>query len=306
VTTVPASSDSRGAPGAPPPFVLDAFGPRANGLARHPALAWREYLRRLTDPRLTAPVVAVAAVVCDRVGLDGLSVGRIAEDTRYSVRAVKDALTVLVALGLVARDRPSSGSRYSYALAWPGAPLPVRTIPAPGAGDGAVAPLPGAGGAPVPVQEVHRVGRLPVQEVHPTEQYRCEQPEHYPPTPPNGHQPALLPAVAPAAPSPPPPSFDDFWTAYPRRVGKPKARSAWARATRRAPAAAILAGARRYHDDPNREDEFTAHPTTWLNRDGWADPDLPGRSTNPALQQLAALAHSNGRDARGLPAAGAR
>ncbi|MGH2683024.1 MAG: hypothetical protein ACRDIX_07305 [Actinomycetota bacterium] len=71
--------------------------------------------------------------------------------------------------------------------------------------------------------------------------------------------------------------FDRFWTAYPRKVGKRAARAAFERALRRAPAEEIVAGAERYGDDPNREQEFTAHPTTWLNRDSWDDEPLPAR-----------------------------
>jgi hypothetical protein len=100
-------------------------------------------------------------------------------------------------------------------------------------------------------------------------------------------------------PTPQPPArrghdltFDAFWTAYPRKVGKPKARQAWDRALRRTQGdpLPIIEGARAYDADPNREDEYTAHPTTWLNRDGWNDPPLPtrnGRGVNVALRQLA-------------------
>jgi hypothetical protein len=42
----------------------------------------------------------------------------------------------------------------------------------------------------------------------------------------------------------------------------------------------ILGGAVRLRDDPNREQQFTPHPTTWLNRDGWEDEPLPPRSRN--------------------------
>jgi hypothetical protein len=55
------------------------------------------------------------------------------------------------------------------------------------------------------------------------------------------------------------------------------------RALKLSTAAAILAGAQRYRDDPNREEGFTAHPTTWLNRAGWDDPPIPSRvSARPA------------------------
>lgn len=72
--------------------------------------------------------------------------------------------------------------------------------------------------------------------------------------------------------------FDEFWAAYPRRVGKPKARLAFKAAAKKSGAEIIVAGAKRYADDPNRQELFTAHPTTWLHRDGWDDPPLPNRN----------------------------
>jgi hypothetical protein len=74
-----------------------------------------------------------------------------------------------------------------------------------------------------------------------------------------------------------PSGFELFWNLYPRKVGKPKARSAFEHATRTVPEQNIIDGAKRYRDDPNRSDEFTAHPTTWLNRAGWDDDPLPPR-----------------------------
>lgn len=72
-------------------------------------------------------------------------------------------------------------------------------------------------------------------------------------------------------------SFDAFWRVYPRHVGKRKAELEWERAVRRADVSVILAGARRYRDDPNRVGQFTAHPSTWLHQDRWGDDPLPGR-----------------------------
>jgi hypothetical protein len=76
-------------------------------------------------------------------------------------------------------------------------------------------------------------------------------------------------------------AFDEFWEIYPRHVGKPKARSAFKQALKRAGAEDILLGAKRYAEDPNRTDEYTAHPTTWLHRDGWEDEALPDRKDKP-------------------------
>lgn len=71
--------------------------------------------------------------------------------------------------------------------------------------------------------------------------------------------------------------FDTFWSLYPRHVGRRNAEAAFARALKRADLDTIIVGTKAYRDDPNRTDEFTAHPTTWLNRDGWDDAPLPAR-----------------------------
>jgi hypothetical protein len=80
-------------------------------------------------------------------------------------------------------------------------------------------------------------------------------------------------------------AFDEFWDIYPRRVAKEAARKAWASAIKKADVETILAGARRYRDDPAREPEFTAHPSTWLNQGRWGDEPMPTRSQGSAGQQ---------------------
>lgn len=90
--------------------------------------------------------------------------------------------------------------------------------------------------------------------------------------------------------------FDAFWTAYPRKTSKPPAETAWFKAARKADPEDIIAAAERYRDDPNRVDEFTAYPATWLNQERWNDPPLPARdgsrrATNGADKLAAALAY---------------
>ncbi len=77
-------------------------------------------------------------------------------------------------------------------------------------------------------------------------------------------------------------NFADFWEVYPRHRDKRKAFKAWRNAVARLGAtadarAAIIAGAIRYRDDPNRLDEFTKYAEGWLNGDGWEDEPLPAR-----------------------------
>ena len=68
--------------------------------------------------------------------------------------------------------------------------------------------------------------------------------------------------------------FDTFWAAYPRKVGKKKARQAWDRAKDRPALGDILASltaqdkAKRWS---NGNQQFCPHPTTWLNGARWED-----------------------------------
>jgi hypothetical protein len=79
--------------------------------------------------------------------------------------------------------------------------------------------------------------------------------------------------------------FASFWAAYPRKVGKRGARSTYERALKHALPQVILAGTVRYRDDPNRLDEFTKHPSTWLNQGCWDDDPLPARSNVRPLRR---------------------
>lgn len=72
--------------------------------------------------------------------------------------------------------------------------------------------------------------------------------------------------------------FDQFWTAYPLKVGKQAALKAWIKAIDAgADPASIVEGARTYAADPNRHPSYTAHPSTWLNAGRWEDTALPPR-----------------------------
>jgi hypothetical protein len=83
-----------------------------------------------------------------------------------------------------------------------------------------------------------------------------------------------------AAGEPDSPEFTEFWNVYPRKVGKPRARKAWRAAMRKHhDPAQITKAAQRYRDDPSRKDEFTAHPSTWLNDERYNDePNAPRHS----------------------------
>lgn len=71
--------------------------------------------------------------------------------------------------------------------------------------------------------------------------------------------------------------FDIFWSIYPRHAAKQAALKAWIKAVQVESVEVILAGARRYADDPNREARYTAYPATWLNAHQWSDDPIPER-----------------------------
>ena len=102
-----------------------------------------------------------------------------------------------------------------------------------------------------------------------------------PPAPPV--EPELMdfgPTPTPSRQTTPTP-FDRFWEIYPRKEKKSYARQCWDKATRKATPAQIIAGARRYAEDPNRVDAYTAHASTWLNQERWDDPPMPPRNGRP-------------------------
>lgn len=75
----------------------------------------------------------------------------------------------------------------------------------------------------------------------------------------------------------PPPAgdrFDDFWAAYPRKVGKSEARRKFAKALEMDPdldPQVLVDAATRYANDPNRTEKFTRYPATWLHQGNWED-----------------------------------
>jgi hypothetical protein len=74
------------------------------------------------------------------------------------------------------------------------------------------------------------------------------------------------------------PDFADFYAVYPRHEKRAEALKAWEKAVAAGvDPAAIIAGARRYAADPNRDPAFTAHASSWLNGSRWDDDPLPAR-----------------------------
>jgi hypothetical protein len=90
--------------------------------------------------------------------------------------------------------------------------------------------------------------------------------------------------------------FDMFWQVYPRKAGKQAAMKAFSKACELVEASVIVEAAQCFRDDPNRTDEFTPHPTTWLNQGRWDDEPLPAKSgsgTRAYLEASEALSGAN-------------
>jgi len=77
-----------------------------------------------------------------------------------------------------------------------------------------------------------------------------------------------------------PPGFAEFWNAYPRKEAKQAALKAWPKAVKLTSRTTLIEGALRLAQDPNREDEFTPLPASWLNAGRWEDDPLPTRNSD--------------------------
>ena len=67
--------------------------------------------------------------------------------------------------------------------------------------------------------------------------------------------------------------FDEFWTAYPRKIAKAVARKAFARLTeqQQLDACKAIDDHLAYWKAKETELEFIPHPATWLNQERWED-----------------------------------
>ena len=71
-----------------------------------------------------------------------------------------------------------------------------------------------------------------------------------------------------------PPEFEEFYSKYPRKVGKRAALKAWNAAVKRVSKDdldAAVTALKRHHELHKTDPRFIPHAATWLNRDGWND-----------------------------------
>lgn len=66
--------------------------------------------------------------------------------------------------------------------------------------------------------------------------------------------------------------FEEFWSVVPRKVGKGAARAKYEAALKKTDAATLFAAMKAYAETRAGQDEqYTAHPATWLNQERWTD-----------------------------------
>lgn len=85
-----------------------------------------------------------------------------------------------------------------------------------------------------------------------------------------------------------PDGFEEFWSSVPRKVAKPMAQKAYAKALQHTDARTLIAAMRRYAESRIGQDpQYTAHPATWLNAGRWAD-----EIETPKLMQITGGNHA--------------
>jgi predicted phage replisome organizer len=85
--------------------------------------------------------------------------------------------------------------------------------------------------------------------------------------------------------------FDEFWSAYPRKVGKAAARKAYTKVIRSVMPETLLTALRGQISSPQwlkDNGAFIPHPTTWLNQGRWED-ELPENENEGAWDAWKAL-----------------
>lgn len=202
----------------------------------------------IRDQRFSRRAILVYASLASRSGPGGIfpSQKTIATEMGISERTVRSALAELEELGVIERVRRHSGSRGKATR------LPDGYVLLPnGKQPEEVAGCNGKQPATMDEATGNQAHATPYIEEEPVE----EEP--------------VLRASA----------FDTFWSIYPRRAGKKEAEKAFVKALKAGTSAEdVLAGARRFRDDPNLpEQRFIPHPSTWLNQGRWEDDPLPIR-----------------------------
>lgn len=85
--------------------------------------------------------------------------------------------------------------------------------------------------------------------------------------------------------------FDDWYSCYPRKVGRGAARKAFSKALNKVGYQELIESTIKYSQDPNlpppNEKQFIPMPATWLNQERWLDEPLPPRNSRSLIRKTA-------------------
>lgn len=81
----------------------------------------------------------------------------------------------------------------------------------------------------------------------------------------------LDPLQPETVPLPPGPTFEDFWRAYPSKVGKGAAAKVWLKALAKVTSGEILRAVEAQKTTDRWLKGYVPNPATWLNQERWAD-----------------------------------
>jgi hypothetical protein len=90
---------------------------------------------------------------------------------------------------------------------------------------------------------------------------------------PSGEEPVKDPVIGKErTPIVPKPTFDDFWKIVPKRKARAAANKAWFKAAKKTDPQKIIDAMMLYADSvAGKDEQYTAHPATWLNHERWDD-----------------------------------
>lgn len=218
------------------------------------ALGWAKSVRA---PNAMAKAVLVSlADYADQSGIAWPAIPRLAQEVQASDRTVQRALRSLEEVGLIfteKRDRQDGGQTSNgYRLAMP----------------------PGDNLTPAPVTSCHPPG-----DTHVTPPVTPVSPPYEPPLELKASDEASTRAGS---------DFDQFWAAYPAKVGKKAALRAWQKAKDRPPLPEVLLALDRYRRTKPADRDW-CHPSTWLNEGRWEDGEIAPTGGNPNAVPPAAV-----------------
>jgi len=206
----------------------------------------------------------------EQTGRCDLSVASLAALTSLGERTIQEALKGLEAAGHLSRIF-RNGTSTQYMLTPRSSRTPAAAAPPQQPHHG------GAGAAPPPPQEPH-----------PTPAAAAPKPERTVIL--TGNEPLLLEVQE----QPKPDRFNEFWSLYPRKVGKTKAREKWETVKPELVDTILAAVAEQAKswDWIKNDGQFIPHPATWLHQQRWEDelkPAVRSDVTNRQHNELPAF-----------------